>query len=128
MTMNRARVAGEDLFDAPATETRKGKEVSITLHAQLDGFAFEISTVATVDQLPAMVKRLRDVGATPAAAPGTPVASPRKPRVAEFDTDGTPICPEHGTRMSEGRWGWFCKSQGGQWANDKGYCTLTHKD
>jgi hypothetical protein len=111
------------------------QELTITIHATIDGFPTEICFSGALDQLEAITRRLRDLGASPAGvhqlAPAAPVqATPaRKPsgRVEPvYQPDGTACCPIHRKPLSEGRYGLFCPSRatGDQAANDKGYCNI----
>jgi hypothetical protein len=111
----------------------------------MDGFPVEVSTTGSINDLPRLVARLREVGAQPAHngavsaqnAPGAPHATgvPQgkgaRPLVKEFSPDGRPICPVHGKPMRESQHKpneWFCSSKGGEFTNDKGYCAVTHTE
>ncbi len=62
--------AGDLDFDA---RRRPAEPVTITAHVLIDGFHYEVCFSGQVDQLPALSKRLRELGAEPvSAAPGIP--------------------------------------------------------
>lgn len=109
------------------------QELTITIHATIGGFDTEICFSGQLDQLEAITRRLRDLGASPAGvhqlAPTTPAAPARKAaqRAAPlYDGAGDALCPVHHKPLSEGRYGPFCsaKAQPGDVQNDKGYCAL----
>lgn len=136
------RVPGPDLFPEQERQ-QKRKDVQMTVFVQFDGFPVELTFTGTVDQLPAVAKRLRDIGAQPAHT--APVSAQNgsgaaqlpvgvsKPRVVEFDGDGAPICPVHGTVMRESTnysGSWYCsrKAADGEPANSKGYCACSYQE
>jgi len=126
----RAQVDRAEPLDFPDRKPVK-QELTITIHARIGGFDTEVCFSGQLDQLEAITRRLRDLGASPAGVHQvSPAAAPaRKPagRVEPvYQPDGTACCPVHHKPLSEGRYGLFCsaKATGDQAANDKGYCNL----
>ncbi|MBK9711521.1 MAG: hypothetical protein IPO81_09390 [Kouleothrix sp.] len=105
------------------------RALAMTINISMDGFPVEISFDGSLDQLPAITKRLRALGAEPAAAPAPKDerAPVRPERVTpSYDSDGNPCCPVHKRPLSDGAHGLFCsaKARTGQVADKKGYCGL----
>ena len=130
-TTNGTRTRTDDeLF----SETPRRKEVAMTIAVIYDGFPVEINVTASIDQLPAITARLREVGAVPPAqnahqsaqeAPGA--AQPAQPARntltgIEIGADGVPVCPEHGPMTKARYGGWYCPARGGRAQNARGYC------
>lgn len=67
-----------------------------SITCQIDGFSVIVEVEGKADSLRAMIDRLRAIGATPVQTP-----EPTK-------TGGVPTCPVHGSKMKEGRRGWYC--------------------
>jgi hypothetical protein len=105
------------------------QDLLITVKAELDHFPIELSFSGSVDQLPAIVKRLRALGASEpvSAAPTTPPASTNgKAKVApEYNDAGEECCPNHHRKLrGPNQWGkLFCsaKDEAGE------YCKYTWK-
>jgi len=80
------------------------KPVSVTLAGELDGFPVTVAAELLLDQLPAVVRRLRAAGVQPpraTSAAGAPSA-----------VDSPPRCPLHGSPMKPSRkGGWYCPRQ-----------------
>jgi hypothetical protein len=108
------------------------QELTITIHATIDGFSTEICFRGALDQLEAITRRLRDLGASPAGvhqlapAAAAPARKAAQRATPAYDGDGQPMCPVHRKPLSEGRFGLFCpaKAKPGEEQNDKGYCSL----
>lgn len=112
---------------------RKPKQdLLIVVKAELDHFPIELSFSGSIDQLPAIVKRLRSLGATepvsggvttPAATNGA--ASQAKGKAPEFNDAGEEMCPIHHRKLrGPNQWGkMFCsaKDEAGE------YCKYTWK-
>ena len=102
--------------------------LEMTVQTSLDGWPIDLHLSLPAERVSAALARLADLGFTPRAPSPAPAAAPSKPqrpRATKFDTDGTPLCPTHGTPMREGQHGWFCsrKAAEGEPANPKGYCS-----
>lgn len=121
---NRAQIDAAE----PLTFPNRKPEILIAVKAQLDGFPVELSFTGAVDQLPAIVKRLRELGAEPVGAPvhtapignGKPKAQP-----PFYNGDGDACCPTHTTRTLRGpnQWGkLYCSARDGD-----AYCKYTWK-
>jgi hypothetical protein len=119
-------------LDFPEKASRQ--DLTITIRAVVDGFPIELCYTGSVEQLLAVTKKLRDLGATPTIAPaytaplsgGTQAARKPAQRVEPvYQPDGTACCPVHHKPLAEGRYGLYCPSRatGDQAANDKGYCS-----
>jgi len=82
-----------------------------TISYVLDGFLIttQLETTAPIGDV---IARLKAIGAEPPAAAPRPEAS-AKP-------DGAPLCPVHGSKMKEGRRGYYCPKKVGD-----GYCKET---
>jgi hypothetical protein len=108
------------------------QDLTITIHACVNGFDAEICFSGQLDQLEALTRRLRDLGMSPSGVRQlAPVQSTPARKAAQrvepvYQPDGTACCPVHHKPLSEGRYGLFCPSRatGDQAANDKGYCAL----
>lgn len=98
-------------------------DLTITIHAILDNFPIDLQFTGTVEQLPAITKRLRALGASePVSAPASPAPKPKAPRVQPtYAPNGDPCCPDHGTPLREGKWGLFCPTKDKQSGE---YCRL----
>jgi hypothetical protein len=113
----------------PTEETRLPTRV----HATLDGWPVAIDLLIAPAKLGAALRRLGELGYTPAApiAPVVPAPAPRRPERAPrvepiYKPDGTPCCPVHLKDLTEGRYGLYCaaKARDGEERNEKGYCAL----
>lgn len=142
MTIATTSPAGQAVHQRHVEETRALP--TFTIHAQLDDFPIDIAVTGTVEQLGAMVKRLRQLGALPPPRPvaggfggqrlGRARAQPR------YNDAGDPCCSVHTNRngqptplrqvpAKDGRpafWGCPAKSDGtpGETVNARGYCDL----
>lgn len=138
------RVNGDELFETrPQQQKPKRREGRVTIPVTLDGYRLEFEINASIDDLPRLVARLKEIGAEPAGnapqtlctksgAPTLPTGV-SKPRVTDFDADGSPICPVHGVTMRESTnysGSWYCskKAGDGEPANSKGYCSCSFKE
>ena len=122
--------AGDLDFEA---QRKPRQELRITVKASMNGFPIELAFDGGIQQLPAITKRLREMGAE---APPVPRAGtwPGKPKIEltqpAYDGNGDAICPVHKrkivTREWEGRTFRCCpsKATGDEKANAKGYCAL----
>lgn len=108
-------------------------DLTITITAVVDGFPVEICFTGALDQLEAITRRLRDMGASPAGVHQlAPVAAPsvaRKPaeRVEPvYNGAGEACCPVHLRPLQPGQYGLFCsaKAKPGEAASTKGYYNL----
>jgi hypothetical protein len=111
-----------------STDTPRRAELGITVKASLNGFPIELGFTGSIDSLPALVKRLVELGAEPqsnTASNGITFAQqhrkPAKRVQPAYAGDGTPTCPTHGTALREGRWGLFCPTKD---ATNGEYCKL----
>jgi hypothetical protein len=105
-------------------------DLTITIRARIDGFDTEICFTGAADQLLAVTKRLREIGAEPVSAPASTLpksslvslpTSKAKRVEPVYLEDGTPMCPTHGKELKEGKWGLFCSAKD----KDTGeYCKL----
>lgn len=117
-------------FDQQRTKRRN---LAITVTITMNGFPVELSFDGTVDQLPAITKRLQDLGATapPVPARGGWGGKPKTDRVQPaYNDHGDPCCPVHGAKLAwrewEGRKFLSCsaKAKEGELANQRGYCAI----
>lgn len=94
-----------------ADQTRTPPVVPIKLSASLDGFPIEVEVMATLDQLPALVERLRGIGAVPPASPAAVAAETER---------SAPVCKYHGPMKPSAKvnGGWYCPAKMG----DGSYC------
>jgi hypothetical protein len=107
------------------------QELTITIHATIGGFDTEICFSGQLDQLEAITRRLRDLGASPAGvhqlapAAAAPARKPNTGITPAYDGAGQPMCPVHHKPLTEGRYGLYCPSRAdGEHANQKGYCNI----
>lgn len=103
--------------------------LAVVVRAELDGWPVDLELSIAPARLGAALARLGELGYTPRreqapAGVPSPARKAARPRATEYDTDGTPICPVHGTPMREGQHGYYCgmKAKEGQPAGPKGYC------
>jgi hypothetical protein len=113
-------------FATPPRSARN--DLTITVKARVAGFDTEVCYTGSIEQLDSLVKRLRELGAEPAgvavaAAPAT--KQPAKRVQPAYNGDGEPICPTHGTKLREGRWGLFCPTKDKQSGE---YCKLKFEE
>jgi hypothetical protein len=108
------------------------QELTITIKANIGGFDTEICFSGQLDQLEAITRRLRDLGASPAGvhqlAPNPPARKPKAERVSPaYDGNGDPCCPKHtGRVLKEGQFGLYCSAKDD--SQERGYCALKFKD
>ena len=113
--------------------------LELTIHCYTDeGFSIEIPLTLPIERIAEACKRLQAAGLhprpieaqrPPAQLQQRPVVASKAQRVRpEYNSEGTPICPEHGVELREGRYGLFCSGKGGQHVNDKGYCNLKFEE
>lgn len=115
------------------TTSTPRQELTITIAARFDGFTTEICFSGLIDQLPAVTKRIRELGGEPIAPHSAPLngSQPKAERVdPSYNDAGEACCPVHKRRLSEGQYGLFCsaKAKDGQAADKKGYCGLKFND
>jgi hypothetical protein len=92
MTARSVEAAPALEFPEPAQPAEKStKPVTLTLSAVLDGYPLTVTCTGSVDQLPAIIGRLRSLGATP---PSTRLEW-------SYTPEGLPICSKHGTPMKK---------------------------
>jgi hypothetical protein len=116
--------------------TTARQDLTITITARFDGFDTEVCFSGQLDQLPAITKRIRELGGEPTAPHTAPLGGDTPRRIAAervepiYQPDGTACCPVHKKPLSEGQYGLFCsaKAQPGDTQNSKGYCALRFKD
>lgn len=124
--------AGDLDFEQQRSARTARQELHMVVKAQLNGFPIELAFAGGIDQLPAITKRLRELGAE---APSIPRAGNWQKPKAEltqpaYDGDGDAICPVHRrkivTREWEGRTFRCCpaKATGDEKTNKNGYCAL----
>lgn len=91
--------------------------VTMRIAAVFDGFTVEVECIGRIEQLPATIRRIRELGGVPAV-----VASPAA--VAAEAEREAPICPYHGPmKPSTKRLGtWYCPAKMG----DGTYCREKH--
>jgi hypothetical protein len=106
-----------------STDTPRRQELGITVKATMDGFPIELGFTGSIDSLPALVKRLVELGAEPQASPAAQPQrkAPAKRVTPSYASDGTPTCPTHGTALREGQWGLYCPTKDKQSGE---YCKL----
>ncbi len=116
---------------APLTfEDRKPvkQELTITIHARIGGFDTEVCFSGQLDQLEAITRRLRDLGASPAGVHQVSPATQAAPRKAAerveplYSDDGSPMCPKHKRALKAGAWGLYCSAKDD--TTERGYCSL----
>jgi len=101
------------------------QDLTITIKATIDGFPTEVCFTGTIDQLLAVTRRLRELGASPTIAPAAPRRQPNTGITPAYDGNGQPMCPVHHKPIIEGRHGLYCPSKAeGEHANAKGFCNL----
>jgi hypothetical protein len=98
-------------------------DLTITIRARIDGFDTEICFTGAADQLLAVTKRLREIGAGPASGPVTtpPASTNGKQKTANtapvtYDDSGTPHCGIHKRAMKESSkapGSWYCTAKDG---------------
>jgi len=92
------------------TDRQPQAQCEFTIACVLRGFPVEIKGQGRAADLKIIVDRLFDLGAEP---PQAAKPEPTKPA-------GAPTCPVHGSKMKEGRRGFFCPKKVGD-----GYCKET---
>lgn len=103
------------------------------IHAELGGWPCDIELEISPARLGAALARLAELGYTPRLpTPPAPSAQvrPARPKVEPvYQPDGTPCCPTHLRRLTEGQYGLYCsaKATEGQPADARGYCGLKFK-
>lgn len=90
----------------PITDKQAAPAARFTITAVVDGFPVSIEVEGKASDLRALVDRLKAIGAEPPVQTSARPAEPTKPA-------GAPICPVHGSKMKEGRRGWFCPKKVG---------------
>lgn len=98
------------------TPRRPKADLTITVKATIDGFPVEICFTGALDQLEAITRRLRDLGASPAgvhqiAPAAQPARTPAARTTPAYDGDGQALCPTHKRALKEGKWGLYCSAK-----------------
>ena len=128
---SRAAIERAEPLDMNQTRSAR-QDLTITIRAVVDGFDTEVCYTGSIEQLLAVTKRLRELGAEPVTASKPAATSPAaaKPKAETvepiYQPDGTPCCPTHKRSLVEGQYGLYCsaKAKPGEAANPKGYCSL----
>jgi len=113
--------------------------LDVTIHAYCEGYLIEVPLSLPVERIAEACKRLKAAGLEPQVAQAQGSQRPVEARSArpvvqskrvrpEYNSDGTPVCPEHGSELREGQCGLFCSSKGGTNVNAKGYCNLRFEE
>ena len=87
----------------PITDRQPAPACHFSITAMLDGFPITIEGDGRAADLRVIVDRLKQIGAEP------PAVSKPEPTKAS----GAPLCPVHGSRMKEGRRGFYCPRKTG---------------
>ena len=87
-----------ELVVAQITDKQPQPACHFRVDCVIDGYPVQLEGQGRADDLRALVARLKAIGATP------PTASKPEPTKA----GGVPSCPTHGSKMKEGRRGWYC--------------------
>jgi hypothetical protein len=133
---SRADVERAEPLDMNASRKPARQDLTITIKARVDGFDTEVCYTGSIEQLLAVTKRLRELGAEPVSAvqPAQAATTNGKSKSEtvqpEYKPDGTPCCPVHHGALAEGQYGWYCRSKAkpGDVQNAKGYCALKFAD
>jgi hypothetical protein len=96
----------------PIADKQPQPSCEFTIQAVLRGFPIEIKGTGRAADLALIVERLLQSGAEPPAKLESQAATPK--------AAGAPTCPVHGSKMKEGRRGYFCPKKVGD-----GYCKET---
>jgi hypothetical protein len=120
----------ENADPLPFPDKPARQDLTITVKAVVDGFPVEICYTGSVEQLQALTRKLRALGAEPTIAPAPAAVSvSKKAQKVEpvYQPDGTACCPVHLKPLQNGRYGLYCsaKARGDEAQNAKGYCSLT---
>lgn len=134
--MTRQSVERAEPVDFEQQRTKR-QELGFMIKATVNGYPVEINFSGTIDQLPAVTKRLAELGATPPPVPmrGPWSGKPKADRVQPaYNGAGDPCCPVHGSKLAwrewEGRKFLSCpaKAKDGELANQRGYCAIKFQD
>ena len=93
----------------PITAAQPQAHAKFSITASIDGFPITVEVEGKADALRGMIDRLKAIGAEP------PLQTPAQAEPTK--AAGIPLCPVHGTKMKEGRRGYFCPKKVGD-----GYC------
>lgn len=112
------------LFEEPQAEPGRAQAeapkrptITVRITAAFDGFPVELEALGTLDQVPAMIKRVRELGGAP------PVVTSPAAVEAEAQREA-PVCKYHGPMVpsTKAPGTWFCRARMG----DGSYCREKH--
>lgn len=100
------------------------REVEVKIKVQHEGYGADITAICTVDQIPGLIRRLREHGIEPANTPyvgsvnaqhGQEPAAPGATESSQGIWGTPPTCSIHGTPMKPSRKPntWFCSRRVG---------------
>lgn len=104
------------------------QDLTITITARIDGFDTEVCYTGSIEQLLAVTKRLRELGAEPVSAKpaATSPAAPQRTKstkvTPEYDASGEPCCPKHHKPLKTGQFGLYCSAKDD--SQERGFCAL----
>jgi hypothetical protein len=94
---------------------------TFTIACSCEGYNLSVPIEASPAKLPALLKRLRELGIEP-VPPASTGAKVKAAKVQPFyDGDGTACCPVHKRELKEGKFGLYCSAK--DKATDQ-YCNL----
>jgi len=121
----RQQIDRAEPLDFPDRRPAK-QDLTITISCTIGGFLTEVCFSGQLDQLEAITRRLRDLGASPAGVHQvSPAAAAPTRKAGEkvtplYNGDGEPMCPVHKRVLKQGKWGMYCSAKG----EDETYCNL----
>jgi hypothetical protein len=93
-------------------QTRGEKQCNIEVEIAPDGLHVRAEYTGSLSTIPGMIERLKTLGVVELviASRPTPAAKNTKAQRVQhgYALDGSPVCPEHDTKLREGKWGWYC--------------------
>ena len=97
------------------SQTRSEKQCTIQVELAPDGVHVRAEYTGGLSTIPGVIERLKALGVVElvnTSRPAAPAAQGKNTKAQRvqpgYAVDGSPVCPEHDTKLREGKWGLYC--------------------
>ena len=94
------------------TQTCGERQANIQIEASPGGLVVRVEFTGPIASIPAVIERLKAAGILELVEKSHPAAQGRNTKAQRvqpgYALDGSPVCPEHDTKLREGKWGLYC--------------------